>query len=109
MFGISIQNAGSRTGQIELVEPMGLGTILHIRTLYHTLKSFVLERADYSIGTSIAYSLPAARLHVFDAQTGQRIAEWRPTVVGRQVLAVRPEGADRQWRRIPPESCRLIW
>jgi multiple sugar transport system ATP-binding protein len=72
---ISIQNAGSRTGQIELVEPMGLGTILHIRTLYHTLKSFVLERADYSIGTSIAYSLPAARLHVFDAQTGQRIAE----------------------------------
>jgi hypothetical protein len=24
------------------------------------------------------------------------------------LLAVRPEGADHQWRKIPPESCRLI-
>ena len=24
-------------------------------------------------------------------------------------LAVRPEGGDHQWRKIPPESCRLIW
>ena len=72
---VSLQNAGSRTGQIELVEPMGLGTILHIRTNYHTLKAFVLERADYPIGTSIAYSLPTAKLHIFDAQTGRRIAE----------------------------------
>ncbi|MFL5136761.1 MAG: ABC transporter ATP-binding protein, partial [Microvirga sp.] len=72
---ISIQNAGSRMGQIELVEPMGLGTILHIRTIHYTLKAFVLERANYPIGTSITYSLPAARLHIFDAQTGRRIAE----------------------------------
>ncbi|MBO1907788.1 sn-glycerol-3-phosphate ABC transporter ATP-binding protein UgpC [Microvirga sp. 3-52] len=72
---ISIQNAGSRMGQIELVEPMGLGTILHVKTIHYTLKAFVLERANYPIGTSIAYSLPAARLHIFDAQTGRRIAE----------------------------------
>lgn len=61
-------------GQIELVEPMGLGTILHIGTLQCALKAFVLERTDYPIGTSIAYSLPADRLRIFDAQTGQRIA-----------------------------------
>jgi multiple sugar transport system ATP-binding protein len=54
---------------------MGLGTILHIRTIHYTLKAFVLERANYPIGTSITYSLPAARLHIFDAQTGRRIAE----------------------------------
>jgi multiple sugar transport system ATP-binding protein len=71
---VSIQNAGSRMGQIELVEPMGLGTILHIGTAHRTLKAFVLERADYPTGTSIAYSLPADRLHIFDAQTGERIA-----------------------------------
>ena len=58
-----------------MVEPMGLGTILHIRTNNHTLKAFVLERADYPIGTSIAYSLPTAKLHIFDAQTGRRVAE----------------------------------
>jgi multiple sugar transport system ATP-binding protein len=72
---VSLRDAGSRMGQIELVEPMGLGTILHIRTLQGTLKAFVLERTDYPIGTSIAYSLPADRLHIFDAQTSQRIAE----------------------------------
>jgi multiple sugar transport system ATP-binding protein len=72
---VSIQSAGSPIGQIDLVEPMGLGTILHIGTVHGTLKAFVLERADYPIGTSIAYSLPADRLHIFDAQTGQRIAD----------------------------------
>src|SRR3712207_3357589 len=72
---VSVQNAGSRIGEIELVEPMGLGTILHIGTVHRNLKAFLLERADYPIGTSIAYSLPADRLHIFDAQTGQRIAE----------------------------------
>jgi multiple sugar transport system ATP-binding protein len=72
---VSIQNAGSRMGQIELVEPMGLGTILHVGTVHRTLKAFVLERADYPIGTRIAYSLPGDRLHIFDAQTGQRIAD----------------------------------
>lgn len=72
---VSIQNAGSPTGQIELVEPMGLGTILHIGAVHGMLKAFVLDRADYPFGTSIAYRLPADRLHIFDAQTGQRIAE----------------------------------
>lgn len=72
---VSIQKAGSRTGQVELVEPMGLGTILHIGTVHRTLKAFVLERVDYPIGSNIAYSLPADRLHIFDARTGQRIAD----------------------------------
>jgi len=72
---VSVQNADSQMGQIELVEPMGLGTILHIGTFHGTLKAFVLERAEYPIGTSVAYSLPAAKLHIFDAHTGQRIAE----------------------------------
>jgi multiple sugar transport system ATP-binding protein len=72
---ISIQNDGTQIGHIELVEPMGLGTILHIRTTHHSLKAFLLERGDYPIGTSIAYDLPAAKLHIFDAQTGQRLPE----------------------------------
>jgi multiple sugar transport system ATP-binding protein len=72
---VSGRTADSRAGQIELVEPMGLGTILHIRTAHHALKAFVLERADYPIGKRIAYGLPAAKLHVFDARTGLRIAD----------------------------------
>jgi len=72
---VPIQDAASRTGQIELVEPMGSRTIFHIRTIHHTLKAFVLERAEYPMGTSIVYSLPAAKLHIFHPQTGQRMSE----------------------------------
>ena len=64
---------GGLTGQIELVEPMGLGTIVHIRATHYALKAFVLERVDYTVGTSISYELPASKLHIFDAMTGQRL------------------------------------
>ncbi|WP_262297866.1 ABC transporter ATP-binding protein [Microvirga sesbaniae] len=72
---VSTRGEGDHTGQIELVEPMGLGTILHIRTVSSALKAFVLERAHYQIGTDVAFSLPAPKLHIFDAQTGQRLPD----------------------------------
>jgi multiple sugar transport system ATP-binding protein len=63
------------TSHVELVEPMGLGTIIHIRAGRDTLKIFVLERINYPIGTTIKFTLPASKLHIFDAETGQRLAE----------------------------------
>jgi len=63
----------SLKGEVELVEPMGLGTIVHIRAAHYVLKAFVLERADFAVGMSISYKLPASKLHVFDAESGQRL------------------------------------
>jgi multiple sugar transport system ATP-binding protein len=65
---------GGLAGRIELVEPMGLGTIVHIRTEHGPLKAFVLERANHEVDTMIVYTLPAAKMHVFDAGTGQRLS-----------------------------------
>ncbi|KLK91507.1 glycerol-3-phosphate ABC transporter ATP-binding protein [Microvirga vignae] len=72
---ISPKADGGPTAHVELVEPMGLGTIVHIRATHHALKAFVLERVDYPVGTSISYELPASKLHIFDAMTGQRFPE----------------------------------
>jgi multiple sugar transport system ATP-binding protein len=72
---ISRQAEGGFMGHVELVEPMGLGTIVHIGTTHYALKAFVLERVDHTVGTSISYKLPASKLHIFDAKTGQRLPE----------------------------------
>jgi multiple sugar transport system ATP-binding protein len=77
---ISRQAEGGFMGHVELVEPMGLGTIVHIGTTHYALKAFVLERVDRIVGTSIAYRLPASKLHIFDAKTGQRFPEQALTV-----------------------------
>jgi multiple sugar transport system ATP-binding protein len=56
------------------VEPTGLGTILHVRPFGATLKAFTLSRDATAVGDTIAIRLPAERLHLFDAQSGQRVS-----------------------------------
>jgi multiple sugar transport system ATP-binding protein len=58
---------------VDLVEPTGLGTILHVRPFGATLKAFTLSR-DVSASDPVTIRLPAERLHLFDAQSGQRLA-----------------------------------
>jgi multiple sugar transport system ATP-binding protein len=60
-------------GQVELVEPMGLGTIIHIRAGQEAVKVFVLDRTNYPIGTPIAFTVPPSKVLVFSAETGDRI------------------------------------
>ncbi|WP_119300578.1 ABC transporter ATP-binding protein [Dongia deserti] len=64
-------DAGIRC-KVELVEPTGLGTILHIRPFGTTLKAFTLNR-DVSGSDAVTIRLPAEWLHLFDAQSGQRL------------------------------------
>jgi len=59
--------------KVELVEPTGLGTILHVRPFDATLKAFTLSR-DVSGSDAVTIRLPAERLHLFDAQSGQRLS-----------------------------------
>jgi multiple sugar transport system ATP-binding protein len=55
---------------VELVEPTGLGTILHMRPFGTALKAFTLNRG---VDDAVTIQLPAERLHLFDAQDGQRL------------------------------------
>jgi multiple sugar transport system ATP-binding protein len=59
---------------VELVEPTGFGTILHVRPFGVTLKAFTLSRDAAAVGSAVNIRLPAERLHLFDAQSGQRLA-----------------------------------
>jgi multiple sugar transport system ATP-binding protein len=62
---------GGITCKVELLEPTGLGTILHVRPFGTVLKAFTLSR---EVGQSVSIRLPAERLHLFDPQNGQRLS-----------------------------------
>jgi len=63
---------GAIQGVVDLVEPTGLGTIVHLTLAGRALKAFSLARPPLTIGASIAIGLPAHKLHLFDSN-GARV------------------------------------
>ena len=61
-------------GPVELIEPTGFGTILHIRIGATTVKAFSLDRNAVALGEHLSLYLPPEKLHLFDAESGQRLA-----------------------------------
>jgi len=64
---------GGFVGKVELIEPMGLGTIIHIRAGSDAIKAFVLDRVDYPVDSDILFSVAPSKLHIFDPETGERL------------------------------------
>lgn len=64
---------GESVGQIVLTEPLGVETILHIRSGEAHLLSIVAGLSDLCIGSETRFRIVQERLHYFDA-SGQRIA-----------------------------------
>ncbi len=56
------------TAPVDLVEPTGFGTILHLRALGTDLKAFTLERRTARVGETTSVAVPPDRLHLFDAK-----------------------------------------
>ena len=68
--------AGDTSGlqaQVVLVEPTGLGTVLHLELAGQFLKLFTTERPALKIGDTAGVKVDSADLRFFDAATGQRI------------------------------------
>lgn len=63
---------GDQRGEVVLVEPLGVETILHIRSGDATLLSLVSGMSRHRIGESISFGIDQKRLHFFDAK-GDRI------------------------------------
>ncbi len=63
---------GGVDAKVELVEPTGLGIILHLTVHGLPFKLFSSDRALLQPGASISVGLPEARLHVFDSN-GDRV------------------------------------
>jgi multiple sugar transport system ATP-binding protein len=66
--------SGALAGVVDLVEPTGLGTIVHLTLGGTALKAFSLERRPLTLGGTLAMQLPPHRLHLFDAD-GVRVAQ----------------------------------
>jgi multiple sugar transport system ATP-binding protein len=63
---------GAYTGSIALIEPLGVETILHIRTGEQTLLSVVPGTSQFRLGDQVPFMLARERLHYFDS-SGKRI------------------------------------
>ncbi len=60
-------------GQIELLEPTGLGTIVHIRLGSQRLKAFATERLTARVNDTIGFAVAPGDLKLFDPDSGLRM------------------------------------
>jgi multiple sugar transport system ATP-binding protein len=75
---IALQPAGQGLpAQIDFLEPMGLGTILHLRLAGQGLKIFTTERVGSAPGDSVGICVQASDLLLFDPQSGLRLSRAR--------------------------------
>ena len=63
---------GSFSGELVLIEPLGVETILHIQCGETTVVSLVPGMTPHQIGENVQFEIAANRLHFFD-QEGQRL------------------------------------
>jgi multiple sugar transport system ATP-binding protein len=69
---VQIAPDGTHAGEVILVEPLGVETIIHIRSGQQTLLSVAAGMATWRVGDSVRFEIARPRLHFFDA-AGQRI------------------------------------
>jgi len=71
---VNIDPDGKFTGQVTLTEPLGVETVVHIRSKDQTLVSLVPGLMEFSIGDELHFDILHDRLHCFDLE-GNRVQE----------------------------------
>lgn len=71
---VKINPQGKFTGQVVLVEPLGVETILHVKSGEQTLLSLIPGTSDLRIGAEIRFDLSQEKLHWF-GKDRQRITD----------------------------------
>jgi len=69
---VNIDPGGIFTGQVALTEPLGVETVVHIRSQDQTLVSLVPGLMDLSMGDEIKFNILHERLHCFNLD-GKRV------------------------------------
>jgi multiple sugar transport system ATP-binding protein len=64
---------GGHVARVDLVEPTGFGTIVHVRLLGEDLKVYTLDRTAAEVGKPLHLALDPIRLHLFDCESGARL------------------------------------
>jgi ABC-type sugar transport system ATPase subunit len=65
---------GEFGGEIVLVEPLGVETILHIKSGDQVLLCTTSGMTSYPIGSTVRFNIVTEHLHFFDKETEQRIS-----------------------------------
>jgi multiple sugar transport system ATP-binding protein len=70
---VQITPTGTQSGEVTLVEPLGVESIIHIRSGQQTLLSVAAGMARWRVGEQVRFDVTRPHLHFFDPE-GQRIA-----------------------------------
>ncbi|HMM28500.1 MAG TPA: ABC transporter ATP-binding protein [Aggregatilineaceae bacterium] len=70
---VRIDPAGDLRGEVILTEPLGVETVVHIRSGRQTLLCLVPGITHLAIGDTVSFSIDRSRLHFFE-RGGQRVA-----------------------------------
>jgi ABC-type sugar transport system ATPase subunit len=65
---------GEFGGEVVLIEPLGVETILHIKSGEQMLLCTTSGMSSYTIGSTIRFNIVTEHLHFFDKETEQRIS-----------------------------------
>ena len=68
------QTEGDFQGQVTLIEPLGVETILHIKSGKQILLSTISGMPHWKIGEQIRFNIVREHLHFFDRSSQDRIA-----------------------------------
>ena len=64
---------GGLSARVELIEPTGFGTIVHLKPFGAAIKAFTLDRAIAVRGETVSVNFPPGLLHLFDPVSGVRL------------------------------------
>jgi len=70
-------SSGDFTGQVSLVEPLGVETLVHIEVGKQLIVSTVPGMTTLKLGSAVKFNIVRERLHFFDPNSGIRIAAIR--------------------------------
>src|SRR3954451_18130348 len=66
-------DASAISGQIEMVEPLGADTLVHVSVGAYNVTARLPHSTQVQVGEHIALSVAPESVYLFDAETGQRI------------------------------------
>ena len=64
---------GGIPARVELIEPMGLSTLVHVSLAGNPVKIFTLDRPDFAVDSFIHIAFDMEKVHVFDTKTELRL------------------------------------
>lgn len=71
---VHIDPDGDMNGQVTLIEPLGVETIVHIKSGSQNILSTVSGIAHLTIGSQVRYRIVRERLHFFNQKDGSRLS-----------------------------------